>query len=417
MMSMRTWFPAACIGLTAFTLLGCGEVDPPYSSLVKYALRTDPLVLTDKLGDERYDPDRPGQLPLSSIKDLINSLHPLYVKKDSWAKEGLLRDPKAASDSDRQMVEDYLEQIFGTPANPTIGFITDEMRDALKLDVRSLERGSIIYRVQCLHCHGVNGDGRGPTARWINPHPRDYRQGLFKFQSVDQTDAPRPPRRADLHRVIKYGIEGTAMPSFALLPDADIDLLVSYVIHLSIRGKVEYETFKSWFELDESTGKLLPNSDPDRSLQAFLPKMTQIVANDWVESQSREIKIAPYPYKEDDKQAMRASVERGHKLFLGIGEEGKAANCVSCHPDYGRQAKFRFDSWGTLVRPNNLTQGLYRGGRRTIDLYYRIHSGINGSGMASFGKQLKTDSLWDLVNFVQTLPYPAMRRERGINID
>ncbi len=355
MIFMRTLFPAACVGLIALSLVGCGDVDPPYSSLVKYTVRTDPLVLTDKLGDDRYDPDRPGQLPLASLKDLFDPLHPLYVKKDVWAKEGLLRDPKAASDSDRNALEEYLALIFGTPANPTVGYAPDEMRDALKLDVRSLERGSLIYRVQCLHCHGVNGDGRGPTARWINPHPRDYRQGLFKFQSVDQTDAPRPPRRADLHRVIKYGVEGTAMPSFGLLPDSDIELLVSYIIHLSIRGKVEY--------------------------------------------------------------ALKDSVLRGQTLFLGIGEEGKAANCVSCHPDYGRQAKFRFDSWGTLVRPNNLTNGLYRGGRRTIDLYYRIHSGINGSGMASFGKQLKAESLWDLVNFVQTLPYPAMRKERGINID
>jgi mono/diheme cytochrome c family protein len=417
MMSMRTWFPAACIGLTAFTLLGCGEVDPPYSALVKYALRTDPLVLKDKddLGNERYDPDRPGQLPLMSLKDLFDPLHPLFAKRVSWAKDGLLRDPMAASDSDRSAVAEYLEQIFGTPANPSIGQISDELRDALKVDVRSLERGSMIYRVQCLHCHGVNGDGRGPTARWINPHPRDYRQGLFKFQSVDQTDAPRPPRRADLQRVIKYGVEGTAMPSFVLLPDADIDLLVSYVIHLSIRGKVEYEMFKGGFELDEQTGKL--QADPDRPPQEFLPKMTQIVANDWMDSQGREIKIAPYRYQEGDDDAMSKSVKHGQELFLGIGEEGKTANCVSCHADYGRQSKFRFDSWGTLVRPNNLTQGQYRGGRRTIDLYYRIHSGINGSGMASFGKQLKSDSLWDLVNFVQTLPYPAMRQKRGINID
>jgi len=269
--------------------------------------------------------------------------------------------------------------------------------------------------IHCLHCHGVSGDGRGPTGRWINPHPRDYRQGLFKFQSVDQTDAPRPPRRADLHRVIKYGVEGTAMPSFVLLPDSDIELLVSYVIHLSIRGKVEYETFKNGFELDEATNTLQPS--PDRPLEQFLPTMTQRVVADWADSQQREIKIAPYPYKDDDKKALKDSVLRGQTLFLGIGEEGKAANCVSCHPDYGRQAKFRFDSWGTLVRPNNLTNGLYRGGRRTIDLYYRIHSGINGSGMASFGKQLKAESLWDLVNFVQTLPYPAMRKERGINID
>ncbi|MCI0684134.1 MAG: cytochrome c [Gemmataceae bacterium] len=425
---MRT-FSTATLGILALSLAlaGCGDVNPPYSYLVRYVLRTDPLVLTDKLGDklspdgQRYDPDRPGRLPLLSMKELLDPAHPFHTSRDKvrsnkdWLAESLLRDPNKASAEDRALLDTYLTEIFGTPANPTVGLIPEDQREALKLDLVTLERGSMLYRVHCLHCHGVSGDGRGPTARWINPHPRDYRQGLFKFQSVDQTDAPRPPRRADLHRVIKYGIEATAMPSFALLGDSDIDLLVSYVMHLSIRGEVEYETFKNNFEQDPETGALTVNAE--RPLEKFLPLMTKIVVNKWSDSQDREIQIGAYPYKDGDQTALMASVARGQTLFLGIGVEGKAANCVNCHVDYGRQAKFRFDSWGTLVRPNNLTQGTYRGGRRTIDLYYRIHSGINGSGMAHFGKSLKNESVWDLINFVQALPYPAMRAKLGINID
>lgn len=409
---MRTIFPAAAagVGLICLALVGCGEVNPPYSNLVKYALRTDPIVIApapEKLGSERFEPDRPGQLPLASVKDLLDPLHPLHPKKDAWDKENLMRDPTSLPALAKIALHQELEYVFGTPNQPSVDLITDTQREALKLDSRSLERGSALYRVHCLHCHGVTGDGRGPTAKWINPHPRDYRQGLFKFQSVDQTDAPRPPRRADLHRIIKYGVESTAMPSFALLGDADIDLMVSYVMHLSIRGKVEFEAFKNNFDYDE--GKW------SRPIDKFVQQLTKIVANDWSESQQREIKVAPFPYKDDD--AVKKSAARGQQLFLGIGEEGKVANCVNCHTDYGRQAKFRFDAWGTLVRPNNLTNGIYRGGRRTVDIYYRVHSGINGSGMASFGKQLKSEAIWDLVNFVQTLPYPSMRKERGINID
>jgi hypothetical protein len=53
----------------------------------------------------------------------------------------------------------------------------------LKLDPDTLARGSSLYRLQCLHCHGLSGNGRGPTAAWVNPHPRDYRSGVFKFTS------------------------------------------------------------------------------------------------------------------------------------------------------------------------------------------------------------------------------------------
>jgi hypothetical protein len=87
--------------------------------------------------------------------------------------------------------------------------------------------------------------------------------------------------------------------------------------------------------------------------------------------------------------------------------------------DYGRQAKFRFDEWGTLVRPNNFTQGNFRGGKRPVDIYYRIHSGIRGSGMQGFGDTFKDhpEYLWDLVNFVSNISYPAMRQQLDLKIN
>jgi hypothetical protein len=51
-----------------------------------------------------------------------------------------------------------------------------------------------------------------------------------------------------------------------------------------------------------------------------------------------------------------------------------------------------------------------------VDLYWRIHSGINGSGMVPFGSSLQGNQIWDLVNFLQALPYPAMRAKYGIDI-
>jgi hypothetical protein len=279
-----------------------------------------------------------------------------------------------------------------------------------------------------VHCHGVNGDGRGVTAPFINPHPRDFRQGLFKFQAVDQVAGPTsPPRREDLRRTIHQGIEGTHMPAFNLMPAKDIDALVSYVIHLSIRGKLEYDTVMNGYayayDADPNTRTL--TYDGDVTLGEYMQTMYAVNLKAWERAPARAIKIKPYPFKEGvDNDEFKASVKRGYYYFTGQDDKqpgAKGLNCVSCHANFGRQAMFKWDSWGTLVRPNNLTNGIYRGGRRTVDLYHRIHSGINGSNMPAFGVHenvpATANAVWDLVNFVQTLPYPAMREKLGISID
>jgi hypothetical protein len=50
-------------------------------------------------------------------------------------------------------------------------------------------------------------------------------------------------------------------------------------------------------------------------------------------------------------------------------------------------------------------------------LYYRIHSGIDGSGMTAFSNVFKGSEnyLWDVINFLQVASYPTMHR--GINLE
>src|SRR6185503_6506455 len=93
-----------------------------------------------------------------------------------------------------------------------------------------------LYRQHCVHCHGINGDGAGPTAAFLTPYPRDYRYGWYKFKATERGDKPTD---ADLARTIREGIMGTAMPSFALLPNDEVEALVEYVKYLSIRGETE----------------------------------------------------------------------------------------------------------------------------------------------------------------------------------
>src|SRR5262249_31478351 len=154
-----------------------------------------------------------------------------------------LRDPTDVSDRDRAAMLEVLDYQFGTPAEPRVYGIDKATRDALKLNAKFLDKGSQLYRIHCLHCHGLTGNGRGPTARWVNPHPRDFRQGLFKFSSSGQDK----PRRDDLLHTLHHGVEGTAMQSYNLMPERDLEGLASYVIHLSIRGEAEFRTLKEGF--------------------------------------------------------------------------------------------------------------------------------------------------------------------------
>jgi mono/diheme cytochrome c family protein len=101
---------------------------------------------------------------------------------------------------------------------------------------QTLQAGRHVYMKNCMHCHGVSGDGAGPTAKYLNPLPRDYRLGLFKFTS---TLNPEKPTRDDLTRIVKYGIPGTYMPSFLWLGDKETVSVVDYVRWLAMRGEFE----------------------------------------------------------------------------------------------------------------------------------------------------------------------------------
>jgi mono/diheme cytochrome c family protein len=425
--------------VASFLLPGC-DMDS-YSPAIKYLVRSDPLVLDAALGPDRYEPDRPGVLPLFSLKDLQDPRNPLHDRTDVEKK---LLDPTKMDPAARKELEELLNEYFGTPASPKVGDAPPEVVTSLRLDQETLVRGSSLYRIHCLHCHGVSGDGRGPTARWVNPHPRDYRLGRFKFQSTDQRDTEGHPRREDLMRTLRQGIEGTSMPSFGLLPQDELEALASYVVHLSMRGEMEAYAIRRIY-YDENAKQFLPpgvDDDGRTSAEQFKGFWQSPfgVAKRWHAAQAKPIEVKAAP--SGDAKEMKDSVRRGQALFLadegiikslfpgiepGKIEEFKKASCVSCHIDYGRRALFKYDSWGTMVRPTDLTKGVLRGGRRPIDIYYRVHSGINGSGMPQFAKTLIKDrgkdqppddqAIWDIVNFVQALPYPAMRQKYGVAID
>lgn len=75
----------------------------------------------------------------------------------------------------------------------------------------NLARGDQLFQQNCASCHGARGDAKTPMARQLDPPPIAF------------TDRERASQRSPfaLYQVISNGLEGTAMQSFAQLPDAE----------------------------------------------------------------------------------------------------------------------------------------------------------------------------------------------------
>jgi mono/diheme cytochrome c family protein len=289
-----------------------------------------------------------------------------------------------------------------------------------------LKHGRLLYAEHCQHCHGVSGDGAGPTAEYLNPIPRDYRLGIFKFTS---TGTPNRATREDLAHTIEDGIPGTYMPSFKLLTEDESTALVEYVLWLACRGETELKRVQV-LELDysnetaaedpEGTLRSLADAIKDQFPTDLDDEATQI-ADAWTEAESSDVVIIP---KANRTPSELESIKRGRELFLSA-----TAKCSTCHGDAGRGDGAQtllvqkdkagrdrdmpglFDDWGHPIRPRDLTTGIYRGGRRPLDVYRRIYAGIKGTPMTGFGTSLTEEQIWDLVNYVLSIPFEE--RETG----
>jgi mono/diheme cytochrome c family protein len=281
--------------------------------------------------------------------------------------------------------------------------------------------GYAIYRRNCLHCHGVSGAGDGPTAPFLYPRPRDYRKGVFKFTS---TPSGARPHRDDLRRTITYGLHGSSMPAFEpLLTESEIEQVLDYVIFLSARGETELGLIEEAAISDENDANALGED--------VVKEIANGVFNKWKVAQTQVVNppLARTP-------PTRESILRGRDLFLG-------SDCKDCHgrlalgngESFVDQEVFndvvfggnpsemaaridalpektktlwnqKPDDWGNPLRPANLNRAVYKGGRRPIDIYWRIAKGINGAQMpAHFPSPFDEKKMWDVVNFVLALPY------------
>ncbi|QDU31631.1 Cytochrome c [Anatilimnocola aggregata] len=342
----------------------------------------------------------------------------------------------------RQDLDEILAALFGTPNDPLIPAVKDvDMTQVMTSGPLMVAAGAVgsdaqgrargLYREHCAHCHGITGDGAGPTAAFLNPYPRDYRRGTFKFKS---TPVGAKPTHADLRKIIVEGIPGTAMPSFLLLPESEIDAVVEYVRYLSVRGEVERNLLSQWAEQNLGPDERLINdpANPSPEKVAVIQDVVAGVVGSWIAAESEALAVAGRP--EMTGKELAESIQTGKQLF-----QGTRANCASCHgvSALGDGQTNLYDKWteefitakadpklireftglGMLqprnLKPRNLRMGIFRGGRRPLDIFWRIRNGIDGAQMpAAKIDALSDQEIWHIVNYVQSLPYEPISDPR-----
>lgn len=99
-----------------------------------------------------------------------------------------------------------------------------KMKNPVKSNKKSEERGEKLFGRKCKKCHGSHGDGKGSSAEGLNPMPTAFsKKGYLKTRPDGQ-----------LFYIIKEGSKGTDMEAFgpgtaANLSEKDIWNIVNYL--------------------------------------------------------------------------------------------------------------------------------------------------------------------------------------------
>ena len=227
--------------------------------------------------------------------------------------------------------------------------------------------GQVMYLRYCVGCHGENGDGQGPAAVFLDPKPRDFSKGIYKFTS---TPANSPPLDADLLRTITNGLHGTSMPPWPLIPLTEREALVRYIRAF----------YKEWHFRGPET----------------------------------PVSVFQNPFDVESVEGLEEAIDKGREVYH------KQATCWVCHASYlGREdlealtggparpdldkPLAKPDLWGESILPPEFRTHDLKSVRTLKDLYQVIAAGIGGTAMPTWAGALEPDQLWALTLYVDSL--------------
>ncbi len=265
---------------------------------------------------------------------------------------------------------------------PFVPFASEPSEEAFTLEHWELDdsatRGAAVYAQYCIGCHGPTGLGNGDAAEFLDPKPRNFQSGNFKFRS---TPSGELPLLADIEHVVRCGLEGSAMRRFPLLPDSQVRDVSRYVQSLVefglVRREVEYVM-----------------DDDDLTL-------AELLEGDYEELREETL-VDAYEYVWRVGMDERPEVDEDG---LAFGRELYEAQCAACHGATGRgegaSANALRDYKDAEIRPRDFTSGVFRAGSRAEDVFIRLKSGLNGTPMPAVSGT--DEELWHLTHYILSL--------------
>ncbi len=270
--------------------------------------------------------------------------------------------------------------------------------------------GGELYTLHCARCHGVNGDGNGPTP--MLPKARHFGYERFKF--TDTLNGLKQPQGAAgtlggiptddvLVALVKRGIAGSPMPAFgdlkdgevkAILRDGEVKAIVGYVRTRFLRPD---RLLASRLATELEKAKKDDDFDPKKDWPPKQEKQDKWFAEAVADVTGSEPSPMPAPFPE----AKPGYEPRGAALFTKLG-------CLGCHGPDGKgtiDANRKNDN-GTVAYPRDFTANVFKGGPEPEHLYRRIYLGIPGTPMKAFGKEATAEEIVDLVYYVKKFAGP-----------
>jgi mono/diheme cytochrome c family protein len=263
-----------------------------------------------------------------------------------------------------------------------------------------LREGQTRFLQYCAPCHGVAGDGRGPSAAHLRPLPRDFRLGLFKFGGVAAGELPTDEA---LMRTLRRGLHGTPMRAWDV-PESQRRAILQFLKTLSPRWKEE-----------RAGAPIDPTPDPWRGRAAQAIARGEALYH--LNARGHAGCNACHPsYLSHQALSDLSQRELGHPLTrfspamydasprdsdypLTVDAAGNPLTLQKVLPP-----DFLLDRTATVFDVGAKVEGRpYTAAEQRVDLYRVIAAGVGGAAMPAWRGALPEDSVWALAYYVQSL--------------